>query len=86
MENNKHIIFDVIIPVFQSVLRVQIKQSRKSKSFKHFAKAKQAQGAQMQLKIFSYPLNRFSDAPRAQAWIRDRGTSGLDLQHFRSNS
>ena len=21
-----------------------------------------------------HPLNRFSDAPRAQAWIRDRGT------------
>ena len=34
-----------------------------------------AQGAQIQLNIFSYSLNRLSDAPRAQAWIRDTGTS-----------
>ena len=29
----------------------------------------------LQLKIFSYPLNHFSDAPQVQAWLQDRGTS-----------
>ena len=40
---------------------------------KHSAKAMLAQGAQIQLKIFNYALNRFSDAALEQAWIRDRG-------------